>query len=152
MMAVHSTYFMEAFFGQKTSKQVKIKDFSKDSFKIFLDSLFGLKEYTMSNALIIYPIAHQFGVSDSLQKCQTILMPEVLDDNVPLVLNLSTFYNNKKLINYVVDFIKCKCGVINFLEKKHKLLEPSAVSELVKNTELNSLLWTYVHLQKNNSL
>lgn len=41
-----------------------------------------------------------------------------MDKVDPQVLNLAAFYENQELTDYVISFIKCKYGIVNFLEDR----------------------------------
>lgn len=158
MLAVQSDYFMDEFFGPTPKTIVKINDFDRDTFKLFLDCLFGLKKYADLDALLIYPIAHQYDVKESLQKCTAVLLPKKMCENVCLTLNMALFYNWEVLVDLTIDFIKSEVGIIDLMQnqKYRSVLEPEAVDKLFEDFEQNSVVvdlmynWAKDYLKNHN--
>ena len=73
ILAFHSQFFNDIFFCQSAESEFKVEGFDSETFKTFLDCLFGLKDYSVLDSLLIYPIAQQYQVKESLEKCVSIL-------------------------------------------------------------------------------
>lgn len=146
MLAFYSNYFDEIFFGSQPKNDVNVEDFDCETFQTFLDCLIGLKPYTVIDALLIYPVAHKYHISECLTKCVDVLKPTVLNENVMLAFNLAMFYECDELIDSVVNFLKNDFSIIQLLENEdfNQLLTPLAMSKLIDSVAMDSYLWKKV--------
>lgn len=126
-----------------TSDEIDIKDFDSETFKLFLDCLMGFKEYTVTDALLIFPIACKYEVRKCIEKCTEVLKPTELNENVCLALNLALYYNCEKLTKLIIDDFLVEKFLIQKIFNEEKfcfLLEPESVSALLSKTKIDSYL------------
>lgn len=104
-LAEKSEVFFKILIEYSSNDSISFSDYDLETFKLFLDCLFGFKEYTTEIALVIFPIAHKYQVSEGLEKCIEKLTPVELNENLCITLNLSLFYDCDILANRIVSFL-----------------------------------------------
>lgn len=140
LLSAESTVFCHILMS---SNEITIEDFDSDTFKLFTDCLMEFKNYEVTDALLILPIACKYEVLKCIDQCSEILKPTELNENLCLALNLACYYNCEKLAKYIVDDFLVKEYLIQriFYEEKFCfLLEPESVSALLSKTKVDSYL------------
>lgn len=161
LLAEKSEVFVKMLFEYSSGESdvpISFPDDDLKTFKIFLDCIFGFKEYSPEIALVIFPIAHKYQVRKCLEKCIQVLSPTKFDENTCLALNLSLFYECEILTDRILKFILDTEGVRHILYRDEfsDLLEPLAVSKLLDHIKLDDrdinrlCLWGEKYLIKNN--
>lgn len=103
----------------------------------------GFKNYTVPNALRIFPIACTYEVLKCIDKCVEVLKRTKLSRNMCLALNLALCYKCDKLAKYIIDDFLVKRFLIQkvfYVQKYCFLLEPESVSALLSKTKLDLYL------------
>lgn len=164
MLSFHSPVFFNMFFCSSPRTVIVIDDFDSKTFKIFLDCLLGLEDYSTTNAVLIYPIAHKFKVDNSLKNCLEKLKwgcySSKIDENTSCILNLAISYNCKDLTDtFTRAALKDDWYIMNLLENERSyfLLEPESMLMVVKKINvMNSFFvekifkWGENYLMKRN--
>lgn len=162
LLAFHSQRFTDIFFNPTPKSDISIIDFDPKSFKKFLDCLLGFDDYSVSNALIIYPIAFKYNVDSSLKGCLKVLQPpnhsNEMNENVILILNLALLYDCDSLIDGIMMFLRNKFGILNLFERDDyfMLLEPSSMTKVLNCIVMRSYFlekvykWAENYLKKQN--
>ena len=137
---------------------MKIKNYDKTSFKLFLDCLIGFQNCTTTDVFLIFPIAWTFEAEELIKKCIEVLTPTVLNENVCLALNMSLSCKCEELSKIEFDFLLKKKLLYKVLddEKLCFLLELEAMELMLEHVEMDSyilqnvLKWGEQYLKKNN--
>lgn len=162
LLIVKSSVFEQLFQNSSPSDIVNIEDFDLTTFKLFLDCLLKFQEFSVEEALLIFPIAWKYETEELVEKCCELLKPTTLNENVCISLNIGLFCKCKKLTDSVLKFLKeTRLGFKLLDEELYYLhLEPEAMLEILKILEdfyldsaiLNNVIsWGKQYLEKHNN-
>lgn len=155
-LSIKSRVFHKLFI-ESPEKIVNIKEYDLVTFRLFLNCLMKFQECSITDALLIFPIAWQFETKKLVQKCIQILEPCTLNENLCLALNISIFCSCDELYNKIMDFL-AKNQFFNKLldnEELYFLLEPEAIEKCLSNIHMDShtfnnvFKWGEHYLKKN---
>lgn len=137
---------------------INIEDFDLTTFKLFLDCLLKFQDFSVEDALLIFPIAWKFETEDLISKCLEILKPTCLNENICLSLNIGLFCDCKELTKSLLDFLDEKKLIYKLLDEElyYNHLEPEAMLEILKVVKVDSrvlknvISWGKHYLDKRN--
>lgn len=158
LLSIESSIFEQLF--SASEDLVSIDDFDLSTFKLFLDCLLGFQDFSVEDALLIFPIAWKYETQELIDKCLEILKPTVLNENVCLSLNIALFYKCDKLFHLVLKFLYERELIFKLLDEQLycEYLEPESMLEILKLVELDSYMlinvinWGKHYLKKRKKL
>lgn len=153
-LAAKSTVFDQIFKESSGEKIIDVQDYDCTTFKLFMDCSMGFQECTVSDALLILPIAWKYEVQTLIKSCIGVLTPSKLNEDVCLALNVALQCHCVVLIDKLIVFLNEKNCFYQLLDeaKYFMLLEPEAMYELLNHVEMDSYILENVFKWANNYL